>query len=279
MNGMTCRDMETLLRDMALEPEATELQPAPSGAVAHLEGCPRCSAALERERRLTASLAALAGSLEPCEVPAAVEARLLAAFREHSRDRATRRPVLPTPARGPAAWAAGIAAIIVVSLGVLLGVVLTGRQPAEAPAVELPVAPSASLAIPEAAEPNPLAAVPRSEPSAQRARAPRTQGRRSGSDLPPADTAVAGNRVADAHPETERATLETPSQPVSGFVPLFHGGDPLLLEAGQVWRVEMPRGALQSVGMPVVEESRAGRIQVDILVGEDGIARAIRLVQ
>jgi hypothetical protein len=31
--------------------------------------------------------------------------------------------------------------------------------------------------------------------------------------------------------------------------------------------------------MPVVEESRAGRVQVDILLGEDGIARAIRLVQ
>jgi hypothetical protein len=51
------------------------------------------------------------------------------------------------------------------------------------------------------------------------------------------------------------------------------------MEAGQVWRVEMPRGALQSVGMPVAEESRAGRVQVDILLGEDGIARAIRLVQ
>jgi hypothetical protein len=265
MNVMTCREMEPLLRDMAMEPQSTESQSVPSGAAAHLEACPRCTAQLERERRLTASLAALAGSLELCEVPVGVEARLLAAFREHSRDRSKRRPVVQLAARTPLSWVAGSAAIIILSLGVALGIVLMGRQPSEAP-VEPPVTPAASLPNPPAAEPSPTA-----DPA-------RPFGQRPVNVPPSADATPAGSPVAMARPAAEQSDLQPP-QVGSGFVPLFYGGDPQLLEAGQVWRVEMPRSALQSVGMPVVEESRAGRIQVDILLGEDGIARAMRLVQ
>jgi len=267
MNVMTCREMEPLLRDMALESPTIESQAMSSDAAAHLAGCPHCSAELERERRLTASLAALAASLESCEVPAAMDARLLAAFRKHSRDRANRRPVFRLFARRPAAWAAGAAAIVILSLGVALGVVLMGRQPSETP-VEPRATPTTSLANPEAAGPNPSVAD-----------AARPLGPRPANNPPAADATRADSPSAVVRPDPEQAASERPAQAGSGFVPLFYGGDPQLLETGQVWRVEMPRAALQSVGMPVVEESRAGRIQVDILLGEDGIARAIRLVQ
>jgi hypothetical protein len=267
MNVMTCREMEPLLRDMALGQETeTELEMS-SEAAAHLEGCPRCSSALERERRLTASLAELARSLEPCEVPAAMDARLLAAFRKHSRDCANRRPVFRLFARRPAAWAAGAAAIVILSLGVGLGVVLTGRQPSETP-VEPRATPTASLANPEAAGPNPSAA-----------NAARPLDPRPANNPLAADATRADRPSGVVRPEAKQAAPERSAQAGYGFVPLFYGGDPQLLEAGQVWRVEMPRSALQSVGMPVVEESRSGRIQVDILLGEDGIARGIRLVQ
>jgi len=270
-----------LLRDIARESHAVESQAMPSVAAAHLASCPRCSAGLERERRLTASLSALAGSMQYCEVPAAMEARLLAAFREHSRDRGNRRPVFQLPVRKPAVWIAGAAAILVVSLGVAW----IERQPSGAPPgtpVESSAAPTASLANSPAAEPT---AIPRSrgaetiELNPTTTDANKSFGRRSGNDLPSAVATPVGSPTAMAPPKVEPAALERPSQASSGFVPLFYGGDPQLLEAGQVWRVEMPRGALQSVGMPVVEESRAGLIQVDILLGEDGIARAIRLVQ
>ena len=300
MNVMTCREMEALLRDMArqsqpksqsVESQTMESETMPSEAAAHLAACPRCSAELERERRVTASLAALAGSVEDGGIPGVMpamhlmptmEARLRAAFREHWRDRANRRrPVFELAARKPSLWVAGAAAIIVVSLGVALGFVLTGRQPSGAP-VESPVTPTAALANPQGAAPVPIPAVRRAEiaglnPSATDAARP--FGRRPVNDLPSADATPVGSPAATASPVAEQAVLQRPPQVSSEFVPLFYGGDPQLLEAGQVWRVEMPRGALQSVGMPVVEESRAGRIQVDILLGEDGIARAIRLVQ
>lgn len=282
MNVMTCREMETLLRDMALESPTIESQAMPSDGAAHLASCPRCSAALERERRLTASLAALGGSVEDCGDPATVETRLRAAFREHWHDHADRRcPIFQLAARKPSLWAAGTAAILVVSLGVAW----IERQPSGAPPgapMEPSAAPTASLASSPTAEPT---AIPRASgaetaglnPST--ADAARPLGRRPRNDLPSEDATPAGSLPAVALPETEQTALQRPPQVSSEFVPLFYGGDPQLLEAGQVWRVELPRGALQSVGMPVVEESRAGLIQVDILLGEDGIARAIRLVQ
>jgi hypothetical protein len=92
----------------------------------------------------------------------------------------------------------------------------------------------------------------------------------------PASLAASSDQLQQPEP----AVFDAPAgQARSEFVPLFYGGDPQLIESAQVWRVEMPRAALQSVGLPVAEESLSSRVQVDILLGEDGIARAIRLVQ
>ena len=284
MNVRTCREMEVLLRDMARQSQAIEshlMEPReiPSGAAAHLAGCPGCSAEFERERRMTASLAALAGSVENGGDPAAMEDRLRLAFREYQRDRENPRtdpstkpgrPVFQPAPQRISLWAAGVAAIIVVSLGVALGIVLNERHPSGEP-VESRVTPTASLTNPEVAEPGPSAA----DAARRFARSP-------GNDLLSADATdatLARSPAAAARPAAGQAVIQQLPQASPEFIPLFHGGDPQLLEAGQVWRVEMPRGALQSVGMPVVEESRAGRIQVDILLGEDGIARAIRLAQ
>jgi hypothetical protein len=50
------------------------------------------------------------------------------------------------------------------------------------------------------------------------------------------------------------------------------------LDAVQVVRVEMPREALAGLGWPVAEEGRQ-TVQADLLVGQDGIARGIRLAR
>jgi hypothetical protein len=49
------------------------------------------------------------------------------------------------------------------------------------------------------------------------------------------------------------------------------------LESGRVIRIEIPESELRSVGLwPAVQ---GGAIQADVLVGQDGLARAVRLVQ
>ncbi len=44
-------------------------------------------------------------------------------------------------------------------------------------------------------------------------------------------------------------------------------------------RVGMQRGALSALGLPVNEERVSDWIQVDLLVGQDGLPKAVRLPQ
>ena len=49
-------------------------------------------------------------------------------------------------------------------------------------------------------------------------------------------------------------------------------------DRGQVVRVRLPRQSLRSFGIPVNEERMFERVPADLLMGEDGLARAIRFV-
>jgi hypothetical protein len=63
------------------------------------------------------------------------------------------------------------------------------------------------------------------------------------------------------------------------FIPLVQAARFGPAEGGHVVRVEMPRSALVSFGLPVNFERAGGRVKADVLVGDDGIARAIRFVR
>lgn len=51
------------------------------------------------------------------------------------------------------------------------------------------------------------------------------------------------------------------------------------LDRGQVIRVQLPRSALFTIGMPVDVNRLDESIKADLVMGEDGIARAVRFVQ
>jgi len=62
------------------------------------------------------------------------------------------------------------------------------------------------------------------------------------------------------------------------FMPLVYG-DPLAdVDAVHVVRVEVTRSALASYGLPVAAGAEASVVSADVLVGQDGLARAIRFV-
>ena len=66
---------------------------------------------------------------------------------------------------------------------------------------------------------------------------------------------------------------------VTEFVPLRYGR---LIEPGefaQVMRVSLPRSSLSRLGILVVPELDERRVKADVLVGEDGLARAVRFVK
>jgi hypothetical protein len=64
---------------------------------------------------------------------------------------------------------------------------------------------------------------------------------------------------------------------VTDFFPLMNP-EPSF-ERGQMLRVQLPAAAMQTVGLPVQEEHLGDLVQADVLVGEEGMPRAIRFVR
>jgi hypothetical protein len=82
-----------------------------------------------------------------------------------------------------------------------------------------------------------------------------------------------------ARPDAQLAGQTSAQEIATEFIPLMQGGRYAQAEGGHLVRVELPRSALASFGLPVSAEQSGGRIKADVLLGEDGIARAIRFVQ
>ena len=66
---------------------------------------------------------------------------------------------------------------------------------------------------------------------------------------------------------------------MTDFLPLTPRGSLAQLEGGHMVRVELPRSALSAFGLPVNLERAGERIKADVVVGNDGMARAIRFVR
>ena len=74
-----------------------------------------------------------------------------------------------------------------------------------------------------------------------------------------------------------RRPAATPREIVTDFFPLMDV--PLPFGRGEILRVNLPADAMRTVGLPVHEDRLMDRVQADVLVGEEGMARAIRFVR
>jgi hypothetical protein len=63
------------------------------------------------------------------------------------------------------------------------------------------------------------------------------------------------------------------------FIPLVRDAFFAQSEGAHLVRVELPRSALASFGIPVNADRAGDRVKADVLLGEDGTARAIRFVR
>ena len=77
--------------------------------------------------------------------------------------------------------------------------------------------------------------------------------------------------------KTGAARAQQPEEIVTEFFPLMDPAPPF--QRGQLLRVELPASAMQMVGLPVREEGLSDPVQADVLVGEEGLPRAIRFVK
>jgi hypothetical protein len=69
------------------------------------------------------------------------------------------------------------------------------------------------------------------------------------------------------------------AQTEAGDFTLLPGALPTDTDDAAIWRVRMQRGSLGALGLPVNEERASEWIQVDMLVGNDGLPQAVRLPQ
>ena len=79
-------------------------------------------------------------------------------------------------------------------------------------------------------------------------------------------------------PQTRFAVVRT-DDVASSFYPLPEAADLPALETAMVVRVEMPASSLQFMGVPLGDDVSADPVEADVLLGQDGLARGVRLIQ
>lgn len=89
---------------------------------------------------------------------------------------------------------------------------------------------------------------------------------------------VPSNPVPPTRRVPARAAVAAPQpqEVVTQFFPLMDVMPPL--ERGEIYRVTVPASTMRVVGIPVSRELWNQRVEAEVLVGEEGLARAIRFV-
>jgi hypothetical protein len=238
---MTCREIEPYIVDVA---RGRLEGPAPGTEVArHLIACSRCAALLENERTMSAALRRLAKEAEELSQGPSGEAALLAAF-----DAAW------APPRGRVrvqTWvSAAAAALLVIGATGATVMWMTARH-APRPGGVTPRLPAAS---PPAAA---LQTVPPALPVVRRHPPHRDSG----------DSGYRGKETSTARRPTE--AVEFVLWPGSAALPTF--------ESGELVRLDLPTSVLPSLGLSP-PASQVAVVQADVLIGQDGFVRAVRLV-
>ena len=105
---------------------------------------------------------------------------------------------------------------------------------------------------------------------------PRVNGTNTNPIVVTSPAASNANGAAQQAAPVETATAEDSN---SDFVPVPYGESLSSDDSGLVVRVSLTRSALGSLGYPVDEVHAGDVVQADLLVGEDGLPRAVRLVQ
>ncbi len=253
---MNCQTFETLITDLVRNGPGEE--GSRSAALAHARSCARCAARLAGEQRLSDVIQLAAA--EAVEAPAHVETAVLAAYR--ARVVASSHGTWQHPA--PRFWGTGYWRIAAALLLTILGVAAFRLlQPGESdlPRVAAPVERQPALSVPELtakgseAGPPMLEDLPKVAATAVNARAT-TRGRR---------------------PSAARAS-QSQTEIATDFIPLVSREEISSMESGQVVRVLLPRSAMASFGLPVNQERADRPVTAQVLIGQDGVARAIRFL-
>jgi hypothetical protein len=268
---MNCQGFESIINDLARDQVMDAA--IKTGALAHSKDCARCAARLAEERMLSAGLRRLAASEADDEAPRRVEQLLCAAFLERNSQVAP-QVVATTRSR---AWRWAVAASIAAILALVALVALrseTASPPEQAKSQDQP-SPQATPAPPFELRPDAPGAKDQATVNRAKQRpAPKNRTGRS------AQIAKGNSRNEKSAAQTSATgPLAAANEIATDFIPLMQGESLNQMDGGQVVRVELPRTALMSFGLPMNMERADERIKADVVIGNDGLARAIRFVR
>jgi hypothetical protein len=261
---MKCEDFSYFVSDLARH-QVLEAR-VRDGAHDHAATCARCRLRLDDEKRLSSRLRALAQAMNLLEAGSEVETRVVADFRsrrryDSSRFKAQRRKY----------WATIAAAAAVVLLVVSLLMMQWAHR--LSPHENLAATPTDKVETPSVTSENETNSLPHSSTKDRPLKNTLAKKPRAGysasshqSNLGREENSSPNSR----NPKTEIAT------------DFFRIGDTSALslaEGGQLVRVQLPRSTLMKFGLPVNVDRANERVKADVLLGADGIARAIRFVR
>jgi hypothetical protein len=242
---MKCHSLRDAIVELA---RGREAGPGTVAAIdSHVEHCAACAALMARERQLSQGLRALAAATAADGPPDGLGRRLLEIFAE--RQSAPRR----TEVQRATAWRRAAAAVLLTGAAAAWWWSARGE-----PAAESLMNTHAVRADAPKPEPAPAPNVGLTDDSQ------RTTPVAAGGQRPRA---------------VRRRTVPTSSvvRPV-GFVALPGAAGLPDFESGQIIRMEIPLTSLPTYGIDILPDAQGSPVKADLLVGQDGQARAIRLV-
>ena len=263
---MNCQRFEQVVSDLArgqmMEADVR------SEALGHSEECGVCLAQLRDEETLTRGLRLLADEMESTAAPEELELKLREAFRKrHVTAPLATRPVATSTARSRY-WLMAVAAalLLVMSVAAMWWRSETPQQKIAkdtAPRVETPAPQTPAPAGPTQTTSNGQEDHAEKLPPRRLLQTPRVVRQNTGSRKPP---------------EMQMANHVT-NEIATDFMPLGDMNPASLQDGGQIVRVKLRRSALVRFGFPVNMDRYNENVKADVLVGVDGLARAIRFVQ
>lgn len=243
---MTCREFTKKIEVFAL----TELSSADAELLAHQNGCASCAALLQQRGALAGAIQVLRSRTAAMEAPSVVEQNVLRAFRQSS-------PVQPATMRTVPAfqWSdlfgwkgyAAAAAVVAICLGLGLWFAQRSEKTSQQPTArtEQPAQPSVGKA----------------------GETPQLPVQASTSNSNKLNSAT--NSAVTPRASVTTASL-TQSEQAQGYTPLMLC-DPISCSGdAEVVRMELPATGV---------DGSSGSQMADVIVGDDGLVRAIRIVQ
>jgi hypothetical protein len=229
-------------------------------ALSHAAACSPCASMLAGERYLNEALAIAAGAETEC-APPSVRLSLLQSF---SGGIGTAPPrEVPSAKRSRWYLVAAAAALVVMASLVSVRMIIR-RHPATAlqPAMDEKV--SLNRTTPQGSRPV--------------APGPSPGGRKPAIGL---GRALRHRREAPGYspPSADVDGAQSKSEPLSEFIPLTHLSSATAIESGQVIRVKVPLSTFLALGLPISPEHADQLVNAELVVGDDGVQRAVRLVR